>query len=89
MIDWASPEQRARAELNAEQVEFMRTTAVEIKKRGKILLAQVFTRISSLILLWDRVAPVFQKIREERDFGHELYFLAQLYDHDWKPVHTI
>jgi hypothetical protein len=39
MIDWASPEQRARAELNAEQVEFMRTTAVEIKKRGKILLA--------------------------------------------------
>jgi len=67
MVDWESPEQRAKAELNAEQVEFMKTTAVEIKKR----------------------APVFQKIREDRDFGHELYFLAQLYDHDWKPVHTI
>jgi hypothetical protein len=51
MIDWASPEQRARAELDAEQVEFMRTTAVEIKKRGKILLAMVFTRISLLISL--------------------------------------
>jgi hypothetical protein len=35
MIDWSSPEQIARAELNAEQVEFMRTTAVEIAKRGR------------------------------------------------------
>jgi hypothetical protein len=35
MIDWSSPEQIARSELNAEQVEFMRTTVVEIKKRGR------------------------------------------------------
>lgn len=75
--------------MNAEQVEFMRTTTVEIKKRGKVILALVFTRISFLISLWDRVAPVFQKIREDKDFGHELYFVAQLYDRDWEPVHTI
>lgn len=61
MINWASPEQRARTELNAEQVEFMRTTTVEIKKRGKVILALVFTRISFLISPWDRVSSCISK----------------------------
>jgi len=89
MIDWASPEQRARTELNAEQIEFMRTTIVEIKKRGKLIPALVLTRTNFLMSLWDRIAPLFQKIREDKDFGHELYFVAQLYERDWEPIHTI
>jgi hypothetical protein len=33
-MDWSSPDQMARAELNAEQVEFIRDTATELEAKG-------------------------------------------------------
>jgi hypothetical protein len=36
-MDWTSPEQVARGELNAEQVQFLQETAVEVEKRGEFL----------------------------------------------------
>jgi hypothetical protein len=35
-MDWSSPDQIARAELNAEQVEFMRQSAREIEKKAPL-----------------------------------------------------
>lgn len=34
-------------------------------------------------------AERFRKIRQEGIFEDDYYFLSQLYDFDWKPVHTI
>lgn len=66
-LDWAQKNNVKRAELNSEQVDFVRETARQVEKKG----------------------PLFQKIRDERDFEHELYFLSQLYTVDWMPEHTI
>ena len=66
-MDWNSPEEIALAEMDDEQVEFMRESLFEFKKR-------VLT---------------MRNIRDEANFEHELFFLSQLYDVNWKPVDTI
>lgn len=38
-MDWSSPDQAARMVLDDEQVEFMRMTSDEIKKKGMLSLS--------------------------------------------------
>jgi len=85
-MDWTSPEQISQAELNAEQVQFMQEMAQEIEKKSMFFIA--LYEFSNTNLCWGTDA-VFQKIRQEGLFEHDYYFLAQLYDLDWKPIHTV
>jgi hypothetical protein len=82
--DWTSPEVAGRAGLNAEQARFMQDTSEQIKKKS-----MPFPRCLSVFLLTSLLAHRFQQVRKEGAIEDELYFLAQLYDEEWKPVHTI
>jgi len=85
-MDWISPEQIPQVELNAEQVQFMRETTKEIEKKGMFFID--LYEFSNTNLRWG-AAALFQQIRQEGLFEHDYYFLAQLYDLNWKPIHTI
>jgi hypothetical protein len=86
--DWASPEQIAGAQLNAEQGEFMRESVLEIKKKGKFLRVRVNTDRSTYPLTRHFIASLFEGIRQGRAFENEYYFVSQLFDIGWKPIRT-
>jgi hypothetical protein len=83
-MDWTSPEQMERAEMNAEQAQFMQDTIAEIAKRGTHLMVLYESGINP-----HGLAAGFQQTRQDSVFEHDYYFISQLYDLDWKPVHTI
>lgn len=85
-MDWTSAEQISVAKLDTEQVKFMQETVREIKKKGTFFMT--LCAFSNTNLHWGADA-LFRKIRQEGRFEHDYYFLAQLYDLDWKPTPTI
>jgi len=52
------------AELNEDQVQFLKDTAKLVQQKREMML----------------------KVREERNFGNDYYFISQLYDADWCPT---
>ena len=42
-----------------------------------------------LLVLTSIIESEFEDIRKNEDFEHDFYFVAQLYDMDWKPSSTI
>lgn len=83
-MDWSLPDQVARAELNAEQVEFVRQTSREIDRKGMLHLPRCPATANVSLK-----ATIFREIRGKGQFEHDYYFISQLYDLDWKPRHTI
>ena len=84
--DWTSEENIAMAELNEEQAGFLVETAHEIMRRSK---RSYELPLVILLVLTSIIESEFKDIRQNEDFEHDFYFVAQLYDMDWKPSFTI
>ncbi|KIN08741.1 hypothetical protein OIDMADRAFT_107879, partial [Oidiodendron maius Zn] len=57
------------AELNEDQVQFLKDTAKLVQQKRKM-----------------RQCEMMLKVREDRNFGNDYYFISQLYDADWCPT---
>jgi hypothetical protein len=65
-LDWNAEQTRLMAELNAEQVEFVKKTASHVKANES----------------------KFSELFEKERYDDDLYFVAQMYEQDWKPRQT-
>jgi hypothetical protein len=86
-MDWSSPRGIARADLNAEQVQFMKETVELVKMRCKSVKTCFFN--VAKLTFFPQKADKLQNVRRNCQYENDLYFLAQLFDRDWKPEHTI
>jgi len=73
------------AELNEEQVKFVKETAIMVNERSKYTTSGWL--IGCTILTCSLEAEI-SAAREATAFSHDYYFLSQLYDEEWKPTPT-
>ena len=69
------------AELNEDQVQFLKDTAKLVQQKREMMQCQ---SLVELILTF--IGEMMMKVREDRNFGNDYYFISQLYDADWFPT---
>lgn len=69
------------AELNEDQVQFLKDTAKLVQQKRKMMQCR---SLVELILTF--IGEMMLKVREDRNFGNDYYFISQLYDADWCPT---
>lgn len=79
-----SAELAAEAELNEDQMMFVKKTAKWIRQKRKTSVIRRLPRTSTDFQVEEHV----KHIRAERDFGDHYFFLSQLFDEDWQPSAT-
>jgi hypothetical protein len=87
-LDWDLPSNVAMAELNAEQVQFVKETAEQVQARSEYFYNRL-CRSQSTNVPSHLPESTFEKVRGSEHFENEYYFLSQLYDMDWKPSPTV
>lgn len=79
---WRAEETRSM-ELNAEQVQFIQKTAAYVKANS------MFIPCYDVRITNTREESHFAEVLEQKLVEHQHYFVAQLYEEDWKPRSTI
>jgi hypothetical protein len=82
-------EEFAMAELNQEQISFIRATAREIKNRRKSNECFASHKSHTADLTMNFPEAQIKVSRENRNFGDELYFISQLFEENWKPMASL
>jgi hypothetical protein len=70
------------AELDDEQTMFVRNTSLYVhtsRKYSKSVLSQKYTHTIPL-------GDDYTKARDSLNFGHDLYFVSQMFDEQWAPT---
>lgn len=86
-LDWDLPSNVAMAELNAEQVQFVKETAEQVQARSEYFHGRLGCSQSTNVPSY-LPESTFENVRENKLFENEYYFLSQLYDKEWKPSPT-
>ncbi len=69
------------AELDEEQTMFVRNTSIYVHSVRKYRNLELMRNILRISLGHD-----VKKARENLDFGHDLYFVSQMFDEEWRPT---
>lgn len=80
---WRVEETKSMAELNAEQVQFIQKTAAYVKANSMFIPCD-YTQTANA---WEE--SHFAEVLEQKLVEHQHYYIAQLYEEDWKPRSTI
>ena len=82
-LDEAGLQEVARsADLNPEQTQFVKDTAINVKEKGMVTNQRRRNPA-------DMAAEAsMRNIKDSLAFGHDLYWVAQLFDEHWKPWPT-
>jgi hypothetical protein len=82
-LDWDSTETASMADLDPEQIQFVRRTAEYVHKNS------MFPDPHALTLSDYVIETRFREIIERDLCEDEHYFVGQLYEEDWKPRSTM
>jgi hypothetical protein len=82
-LDWNAKQTVSMAELNAEQVEFVKKTAAHVKANGKFIPFR-----SGHSRLTKQSESRFREMFDKERYDDDLYFVAQMYEEDWKARPT-
>jgi hypothetical protein len=71
------------AELNLDQVLFMKNTAILVRQKRKS--TRFMSLKESVELIRRLTGDMITKVREAKAFANDYYFISQLYDENWTP----
>jgi hypothetical protein len=85
-MNWDNASTASFAELNREQVDFVKETVGLVKEKGECVITRAFyVEITNL----PRAAQLFREIKQSAKYDDDYYFVSQLYDINWQPSHTV
>ena len=70
------------AELTETECEFIRNSALLVRERSKYKLPCLEMRLLTI------AAHVMKMVQQDHAFGHDFFWISQLYEKDWRPGFT-